>query len=50
MFDGLLVPSARAPCSNLVIFLDSIADYGRLEVRESKPVDWNAWRLNRKPA
>jgi RES domain-containing protein len=50
MFDGLLVPSARAPCSNLVIFLDRIADYGRLEVRESKPVDWNASRLNRKPA
>jgi RES domain-containing protein len=48
-FDGLLVPSARAPCRNLVIFLDRIAEYGRLEVRESKPVDWTAWRKDRKP-
>jgi RES domain len=50
MFDGLIVPSPRAPCSNLVIFLDRIAEYGRLEVRESEPVDWTAWRQNRRPA
>jgi RES domain-containing protein len=49
-FDGLLVPSARAPCSNLVIFLDRIAEFGRLEVCESRPVDWAAWRKDRKPA
>jgi hypothetical protein len=49
-FDGLLVPSARAPCCNLVIFLDRVVEYGRLEVRESKPVDWTAWRKDRKPA
>jgi len=48
-FDGLLVPSARAPCCNLVIFLDRVAEYGRLEVRESRPVDWTAWRNDRKP-
>jgi RES domain-containing protein len=48
-FDGLLVPSARAPCNNLVIFLDRVAEYGRLEVRESEPVDWAAWRKDRKP-
>jgi RES domain-containing protein len=50
MFDGLLVPSARAPCSNLVIFLDRVTEHGILEVRESKPVDWTAWQKRRKPA
>ena len=49
-FDGLLVPSARAPCSNIVIFLDRIIEHGSLEVRESKPVDWAAWRKGRNPA
>jgi len=49
-FDGLLVPSARAPCTNLVLFLERVTEYGgRLDVRESKPVDWTAWRKNRKP-
>jgi hypothetical protein len=48
-FDGLLVPSARAPCCNLVIFLDRVAADGLLEVRESMPVDWSGWRRDRKP-
>jgi RES domain len=43
-FDGLMVPSARAPCCNLVLFLDRVAETGRMEVRESSPVDWTAWR------
>jgi hypothetical protein len=46
-FDGLLVPSARAACCNLVIFIDRAKESGRLEVRESKPVDWTAWRKDR---
>jgi RES domain-containing protein len=48
-FDGLLAPSARAPCCNLVIFLDRVAEYGRLEVRESQSVDWTAWKKVRNP-
>jgi len=48
-FDGLLVPSARAPCRNLAIFLDRVFGGGRLEVRESGEVDWTAWRRDRKP-
>jgi RES domain-containing protein len=49
-FDGLLVPSARASCTNLVLFLERVIEYGgRLDVRESKPVDWIAWRKTRKP-
>jgi RES domain-containing protein len=46
-FDGLLVPSARAPCGNLVVFLERVTESGRMEVRESRPVDWVAWRKDR---
>jgi len=42
-FDGLLVPSARHPSSNLVIFMDRDAS-GSLEVSQTHPVDWSAWR------
>ncbi len=49
-FDGLLVPSARFPCTNLVLFLDRVIEHGRLDVRQSEPVDWAAWRKGRKPA
>lgn len=43
-FDGLRVPSARAPCSNLVFFLDRLSDGVNLELRGSEPIDWQAWR------
>jgi len=46
-FDGLIVPSARAACANLVVFMDRIAETGRLAVRASEPVDWPAWRARR---
>jgi RES domain-containing protein len=42
-FDGLLVPSARYPSSNLVIFMDRDVA-GSLEVKQTQPVDWSAWR------
>jgi RES domain-containing protein len=48
-FDGLLVPSARSRCANLVLFLERVTEYGHLDVRESQPVDWTAWRKDRKP-
>jgi RES domain len=47
-FDGLLVPSARAPCANFVIFLDRAMAAGRLDVRRTEPVDWAAWRKGRR--
>ena len=43
-FDGLIVPSARAACANLVVFLDNLAPDRTLSVRETRPVDWSAWR------
>jgi RES domain-containing protein len=49
-FDGLLVPSARAPCSNLVVFLDRITPDARLEVVKTEPVDWTDWRRLRRSA
>ena len=45
-FDGLIVPSARYDCANLVLFLDRIAP-GALEMRLSEDADWEAWRKSR---
>jgi hypothetical protein len=43
-FDGLIVPSARYRCSNLVLFLDRLPQPGRLHLVKSENVDWNDWR------
>jgi RES domain-containing protein len=42
-FDGLLVPSARHGCHNLVVFMDRPAAVS-LDVRSTEPVDWNVWK------
>ena len=42
-FDGLLVPSARHPSANLIIFMDRDAA-ASLHVKHADPVDWSAWR------
>lgn len=42
--DGLIVPSARWPCRNLVLFPDRLPDLERLKVLESRDVNWPAWR------
>jgi hypothetical protein len=44
-FDALLAPSARWPCSNLVLFTDRIAPE-RIEVpsSEPQPIAWDEWR------
>lgn len=42
--DGLVVPSARWPCANLVLFLDRLADLDSLRVEETRDVNWPAWR------
>jgi len=42
-FDGILAPSARWPCQNLVLFPDRLRP-NDLAVRHSEPVDWQAWR------
>ena len=47
-FDGLIVPNARHPSSNLVVFMDR-AEGGKLEVRASSELDWTHWRSGRIP-
>jgi len=42
-FDGLVVPSARWACLNLVLFTDRFAPED-LAVEQSEVVDWTAWR------
>lgn len=42
-FDGLMVPSARWDCQNLVLFADRFAPED-LALEESDVVDWSAWR------
>jgi RES domain-containing protein len=42
-FDGLIVPSARWDCQNLVVFTDQLAPQD-MAVEESAMVDWAAWR------
>ena len=42
-FDGLIGPSARYDCQNLVLFLDSF-NLENLEVTSREPIDWAAWR------
>ncbi len=46
-FDGLLVPSARHDCQNLVIFMDRGAA-ASLEVSSSEAVHWAEWRSTNK--
>jgi hypothetical protein len=43
-FDGLIIPSARHGCSNLVIYMDRIGNNARFEVRKTEPVDWSNWK------
>jgi RES domain-containing protein len=42
-FDGIMAPSARWTCHNLVLFTDRL-EPGDLVVVESEPVDWGLWR------
>jgi hypothetical protein len=41
--DGLIVPSARCDCDNLVLFNDNQTIETELEVMSSEEVDWLAW-------
>ena len=47
-FDGLVAPSARWRCLNLVLFTDRLApDAVTLESSETAAIDWDAWRKSR---
>jgi hypothetical protein len=41
--DGLIVPSARWSCENLVLFTENQALTSKLEVLSSEEIEWQAW-------
>lgn len=45
-FDGILAPSARWPCQNLILFTESFAP-ADLQVKSAEPVNWDDWRRRR---
>lgn len=47
-FDGVIAPSARWECLNLVIFSDRVKPED-LELRGSSVIDFAAWRRERQP-
>lgn len=50
-FDGLLVPSARWPCTNAVLFADRIDPEGlSVDATETRAVNWREWRRQSRPA
>ncbi len=49
-FDGMLVPSARFACSNLVLFADRVSHTGHLQLVSSEDVDWPDWRKKKRRA
>jgi len=49
-FDGMLVPSARFACSNLVLFADRVSHTGHLQLVSSEDVDWPDWRKKNRRA
>jgi hypothetical protein len=49
-FDGMLVPSARYACLNLVLFIDRVSHTGNLQLVSSEDVDWTDWRKRNRRA
>jgi RES domain-containing protein len=45
-FQGILVPSARWPCQNLVLFLDRLDLNRAIAAGEQRDINWPAWRDN----
>lgn len=45
-FDGILAPSARWPCQNLILLTERFTP-ADLSVVSSEPADWNDWRKRR---
>ncbi len=42
--DGLIVPSTRWPCTNLILFMDRLTNLESLVVVRESDVNWPAWR------
>jgi RES domain-containing protein len=48
-FDGIVSPSARFDCENLVLFLDRF-NLENIETVSNTPVDWADWRAKNRPS
>jgi RES domain len=46
-FDGVVVPSARWPCLNLVLFMDRLDLGNSLSVLDTNEINWLAWKQKR---
>jgi hypothetical protein len=42
-FDGLIMPSARWACDNLILFPENMGDGALVTAASSESVDWLAW-------
>lgn len=49
-FDGMLVPSARFECANLVLFTERVSQTGFLQLVSSEDVNWQDWRKRNRRA
>lgn len=47
-FDGLIVPSARWHCDNLMIYMDNHSINEKLEVLHTEEFEWQAWAREHK--
>lgn len=45
-FHGLIVPSARWECENLIVFMDNISYNEQIELIEERELDWIKWGLD----
>ena len=43
-YDGILVPSARWSCANIVVFCDQAPAGACKVVEDHGPIDWSAWK------
>ncbi len=43
-FDGLVVPSARWQCQNVILFTDRVPPDALSIVHDEGQIDWTAWR------
>ncbi len=48
-FDGIVSPSARFACENLVLFLDNF-NLENIELVSETPIDWADWRAKNRAA
>lgn len=41
--DGLIVPSARWPCDNLILFPENLSAPANIELISSEAIEWQTW-------